>query len=118
MNILTDITFSLPWLFLILPLPLLVMWLMPRASSSQPEAIRVPFFEQIQSQQVQQINQTSRLWLILAIIIWALLVTSAARPQSIDEPIQLPVLGRNLMLAVDLSGSMEADDMVIGNRQL
>jgi Ca-activated chloride channel family protein len=118
MDILTDITFSLPWLFLTLPLPLLVMWLMPRASSSQPETIRVPFYAQIQSQQVQQTSQTSRLWLLLAMIIWALLVTSAARPQSIDEPIQLPVLGRNLMLAVDLSGSMEADDMIIGNRQL
>jgi Ca-activated chloride channel family protein len=47
-----------------------------------------------------------------------LLVMSAARPQSIDEPVQLPVVGRNLMLAVDLSGSMEADDMLIGDRQL
>ena len=118
MDILTDITFSLPRLFLVLPLPLLVIWLMPRASSSQPETIRVPFYAQIQSQQVQQTRQTSRLWLLLAMIIWVLLVTSAARPQSIDEPIQLPVLGRNLMLAVDLSGSMEADDMIIGNRQL
>jgi Ca-activated chloride channel family protein len=118
MDFLTDITFSLPWAFLILPLPLLVMWLMPRALSSQPTTIRVPFYAQIQSQQVQQTNQTSRLRLLLAIITWVLLVTSAARPQSIDEPIQLPVLGRNLMLAVDLSGSMEAEDMVIGNRQL
>ena len=118
MDILTDISFSLPWLFLVLPLPLLVIWLLPRASFSQPETIRVPFYAQIQSQRVQQASQASRLWLLLAIIIWVLLVTSAARPQSIDEPIQLPVLGRNLMLAVDLSGSMEADDMIIGNRQL
>jgi len=113
-----DIEFTLPWVFLVLPLPLLVMWLMQRASSSQPTTIRVPFYAQIQSQQLQQASNPSRLQLLIAILIWFLLVASAARPQSIDEPIQLPVLGRNLMLAVDLSGSMEADDMVIGDRQL
>ncbi len=113
-----DIEFTLPWIFLALPLPLLVMWLMPRASSSQPTTIRVPFYAQIQSQQLQQASNPSRLQLLIAILIWFLLVSSAARPQSIDEPIQLPVLGRNLMLAVDLSGSMEAEDMIIGNRQL
>lgn len=113
-----DIEFTLPWIFLTLPLPLLVMWLMPRASSSQPTTIRVPFYAQIQSQQLQQASNPSRLKLLIAILIWFLLVSSAARPQSIDEPIQLPVLGRNLMLAVDLSGSMEAEDMIIGNRQL
>ncbi len=113
-----DIEFTLPWIFLTLPLPLLVMWLMPRVSSSQPMTIRVPFYAQIQSQQLQQASNPSRLRLLLAIIIWLLLVSSAARPQSVDEPIQLPVLGRNLMLAVDLSGSREADDLIIGNRQL
>ena len=113
-----DIEFTLPWIFLALPLPLLVMWLMPRASSSLPTTIRVPFYAQIQSQQLQQASNPSRLQLLIAILIWFLLVSSAARPQSIDEPIQLPVLGRNLMLAVDLSGSMEAEDMIIGNRQL
>jgi len=113
-----DIEFTLPWIFLTLPLPLLVMWLMPRASSSQPTTIRVPFYAQIQSQQLQQASNPSRLRLLIVILIWFLLVSSAARPQSVDEPIQLPVLGRNLMLAVDLSGSMEAEDMIIGNRQL
>ena len=113
-----NIEFALPWIFLALPLPLLLMWLLPRTTSSQPVTIRVPFYSQLQSQQLQKDSNRSRLRLFVAIIIWLLLVLSAARPQSIDDPIQLPVLGRNLMLAVDLSGSMEADDMVIGNRQL
>ena len=113
-----DIEFALPLIFLALPAPLLVMWLLPRASSSQPATIRVPFYAQLQIQLQQQANNQSRLQLLIAIIIWLLLVTSAAQPQSIDEPVQLPVMGRNLMLAVDLSGSMEADDMVIGDRQL
>ena len=113
-----DIEFALPWIFLTLPLPLLVIWLLPRASSSQPVTIRVPFFAQIQSQQQRETSSRSRLRLTVAMIAWLLLVLSAARPQSVDDPVQLPVVGRNLMLAVDLSGSMEADDMVIGDRQL
>src|SRR5210317_734714 len=113
-----DIEFALPLIFLALPVPRLVMWLLPRASSSQPATIRVPFFAQVQTQQLYQAIHQSRLQLLIAIIIWLLLVSSAAQPQSIDEPVQLPVMGRNLMLAVDLSGSMEADDMVIGDRQL
>ena len=113
-----DIEFSLPWIFMALPLPLLLMWWLPRASSSQPETVRVPFYSQLQSQQLQKQTKGSGLRLFVAIIIWLLLVLSAARPQSIDDPVQLPVLGRNLMLAVDLSGSMEANDMVIGDRQL
>jgi Ca-activated chloride channel family protein len=97
---------------------LLVMWLLPRASSCQPATIRIPFYAQVQTQLLQQASNQSRLQSFIAIIIWLLLVSSAAQPQSVDDPVQLPVMGRNLMLAVDLSGSMEADDMVIGDRQL
>jgi Ca-activated chloride channel family protein len=113
-----DIEFALPLIFLTLPLPLLVMWLLPRASSCQPATIRIPFYAQVQTQLLQQANNQSRLQSFIAIIVWLLLVSSAAQPQSIDDPVQLPVMGRNLMLAVDLSGSMDADDMVIGDRQL
>jgi Ca-activated chloride channel family protein len=113
-----DIEFALPLIFLALPAPLLVMWLLPRASSSQPVTIRVPFYAQVRTQLLNKASKHSRLQLLIAFIIWLLLVSSAAQPQSMDEPIQLPVMGRNLMLAVDLSGSMEADDMVIGDRQL
>ena len=113
-----DIEFALPLIFLTLPLPLLVMWLLPRASSCQPATIRIPFYAQVQTQLLQQANNQSRLQSFIAIIVWLLLVSSAAQPQSIDDPVQLPVMGRNLMLAVDLYGIMEADDMVIGDRQL
>ncbi len=113
-----DIEFALPLIFLALPAPLLVMWLLPKASSSQPVTIRVPFYAQVQTQLLNKASKYPRLQLLIAFIIWLLLVSSAAQPQSMAEPIQLPVMGRNLMLAVDLSGSMEAEDMVIGDRQL
>lgn len=113
-----DIEFALPLIFLALPAPLLVMRLLPKASSSQPVTIRVPFYAQVQTQLLNKASKYPRLQLLIAFIIWLLLVSSAAQPQSMAEPIQLPVMGRNLMLAVDLSGSMEAEDMVIGDRQL
>jgi Ca-activated chloride channel family protein len=45
-----------------------------------------------------------------------MLVTAIARPQWIGEPIELPNTGRDLMLGLDLSGSMQIEDMQIGNR--
>lgn len=112
-----DIEFALPWIFLLLPLPLLAL-LLPRAPAVQPATIRVPFYTRLRPQQLQGAGGHSLFRLLAACVVWTLLVLAAARPQSIGEPVQLPVMGRNLMLAVDLSGSMEADDMIIGDRQL
>ncbi|MEA1890758.1 MAG: VWA domain-containing protein [Pseudomonadota bacterium] len=113
-----DINFSLPWIFLLLPLPLLIRLLLPKADELQISTIRVPFYAAMHSQLQHEAGPASRIRLIIAVVIWLLLLVSAARPQSVGDAIQLPVQGRNLMLAVDLSGSMEADDMVIGNRQV
>lgn len=49
------------------------------------------------------------------VLIWLALIISAARPQYIGEPVQLPTNGRDLMLAVDISGSMGTEDMEVGN---
>ena len=55
--------------------------------------------------------------LICCTLIWLLTVIAASRPQWLGDPVQLPSTGRDLMLSVDISGSMEAQDMVVGNRQ-
>jgi Ca-activated chloride channel family protein len=52
----------------------------------------------------------------LAWLAWALLCVAAARPQQLGEPIQPPHQGRELMLALDLSGSMSEPDMQLGGR--
>jgi Ca-activated chloride channel family protein len=113
-----DFEFALPWVFLALPLPLLFAWLAPRAEPMQPASIRIPFYAQLHRRRMQGRRQLSLARLLVAVLAWVLLLAAAARPQSLDDPVQLPVVGRNLMLAVDISGSMEADDMLIGNRQL
>jgi Ca-activated chloride channel family protein len=46
--------------------------------------------------------------------VWLLLLTAAARPLWIGEAIELPNSGRDLMMAVDISGSMQIEDMQVG----
>ena len=51
-------------------------------------------------------------------LIWLLLVVALARPQHVGEQVQLPVSGRDLLLAVDISPSMDEQDMVIQGRSI
>jgi Ca-activated chloride channel family protein len=53
---------------------------------------------------------------VLALLAWLLLLVSAARPQWIGDAQALPRSGRDLLLAVDASGSMSTEDMTIGGR--
>ncbi|HEY6598944.1 MAG TPA: VWA domain-containing protein, partial [Pseudomonadales bacterium] len=55
--------------------------------------------------------------LVLAWLAWACLIGAAARPQFTGDPVSLPSTGRDLMLAVDISGSMNTEDMEIDGRQ-
>ncbi len=112
-----NIEFAWPWLFAALPLPLLAL-LLPRAASAAPAALRFPFYEALQPSLQTHAGQRSRLRLILAVLAWLLLVLAAARPQLIGETVHLPISGRSLMLAVDISGSMQNEDMQINDRQL
>ena len=53
---------------------------------------------------------------MLAAIAWFLLVIACTRPQWLGEPIEQAVSGRDLMLAVDLSASMEEQDFMINKK--
>ena len=108
--------FAVPLMFAALPLPLLVVWLLPRAPESSGGALRLPFYRALHASMGEGRVTRSRLRLLLATLAWVLLVTAAARPQMLGEPVQLPVSGRDLLLAVDISGSMETEDMVLGKQ--
>lgn len=51
---------------------------------------------------------------ILLSLCWLTTVIALSRPIWIGEPVALPTSGRDLLLAVDISGSMEQEDMLIG----
>ncbi|WP_045825782.1 vWA domain-containing protein [Teredinibacter turnerae] len=108
------------WAWAFLPLPLLVYFLLPQVER-QEAALKVPFFSQVRALQHQATgtpahqHKISAGWLAF---IWVLLVTATARPQWVGEPITLPATGRDLLLAVDISGSMKTPDMVVQDKQI
>jgi Ca-activated chloride channel family protein len=105
-----------PWAFALLPAPLLARWLLP-AANTQDAALRAPFFSQWQNLSEGQGKTTAGSNLIntlLLTLLWLALVIACARPQWIGEAIELPNNGRDLMLAVDISGSMQVEDMQLG----
>jgi Ca-activated chloride channel family protein len=109
--------FAWPWWLLALPLPLLLRWLMP-AVRSRDTALRVPYGERLESLAVRRPAPPKRagygqVWLWLA---WFSLCFAAARPQQMGEVTQPPQSARDLMLAVDLSGSMQQVDMELNGR--
>ncbi|MFP7722260.1 vWA domain-containing protein [Lysobacter sp. A3-1-A15] len=104
-------------MLLALPLPWLVRLLLPPVRGSTP-ALKVPYApERLQAvaRGAGGRRATGGLGL-LAWLAWLLLCLAAARPQQLGEPIQPPQAGRDLMLALDLSGSMSQPDMALGNR--
>ncbi|MDQ6950333.1 MAG: VWA domain-containing protein [Mariprofundales bacterium] len=107
-----------PWMLAALPLPLLVYWLAPAAKNGGESALQVPFgsdFRQAGAGQGGHANARGwkrKLLLATMVLAWLLLVLAAARPQWLGDPVALPVKGRDLMLAVDLSGSMQIRDFV------
>jgi Ca-activated chloride channel homolog len=109
------LTFEWPWLVLTLPLPLLARWL-PRAPEPTSAALRLPFFAQLPLANSAPAGRAHWLRLLFAGLAWTLLVLAAARPQWLGEPIGVPVAGRDLMLALDISGSMEQDDYELNGR--
>jgi Ca-activated chloride channel family protein len=110
------LTLAWPLVLLALPLPLLAALLLPQAPASAGTALRLPFYDALHAALGKRRVARHRGRLLLAATGWLLLVAAAARPQFIGEPLQLPVSGRDLLLAVDISGSMETPDMQIGRQ--
>lgn len=111
------IHFGWPWILLLLPLPWLVWRLGPAAAVPESAALRVPFADEF-TRAAEESQWRARWPLWVAVLSWVLLVLAAARPQWLGERVTLPVSGRDLMLAVDLSGSMAEEDFVIEGRRV
>lgn len=106
--------FAWPWLLCALPLPWLVRWLLPPRRSASA-ALRVPYGTRIDAIATARGHSVQgRGPGVLAWLAWALLCLAAARPQQLGPAIAPPQMGRDLMLAVDLSGSMSEEDMELG----
>lgn len=104
-----------PWAFLLLLAPVLIYWLVPSYRESR-DSLQVPYFERLValSGETPRAGASIRRRLIIQAVAgllgWCLLVAALARPEWVGEPIQQEKTARDLMLALDLSGSMEATD--------
>ncbi|QNK00130.1 VWA domain-containing protein [Dyella telluris] len=106
-----------PWLLTLLPLPLLVWWLLP-PYGERTRAIRVPFFEDLtKATGLKPAHGAVVLrgnWLrrVLAPLCWVLVVLALAGPERLEPPIERTQSARDLLLAIDLSGSMATPDFL------
>jgi Ca-activated chloride channel family protein len=106
--------FAWPWVFALLPLPWLVWGVCKPASPVQ--ALRLPHASLTWSVGDRMSTRSAASWLL--VLGWLSLLVAAARPQTLGPPQAQTHSGRAMMLAVDLSGSMETPDMVLGGQQL
>lgn len=97
-----------PWVFYLLPLPLVLRLLLPRAKDANDAALRVPYLQDFSLSSQQQKRSRRGVWpVMLYLLAWSCLLFAASRPQWTGDAIELPVSGRDLMLAIDLSESMQ-----------
>lgn len=110
------LTLVWPWMLMLIPLP----WLYRRwrkALSGQGAALFAPGYAGIGDGQASGsgFKKQPLHWLLLSLL-WLSLVLAASRPQWVGEAVALPASGRDLLLAVDISGSMEEADMPVNDQ--
>ena len=108
-----------PLAFCLLPLPWLVRRWLPAFPVIPGAALRVPFLDELIPDTLSAVRRVPRrgagYWAVLA---WIGLITALARPQWLGEPLEHLISGRDVMLVVDLSASMEERDFFLHNRQV
>ena len=116
------ISWAWPWVFLLLPLPWVIQrFVKPATEVKEGSSLRVPFFQDImaigsKNSVIKHDSRTSR-YFWLGLLVWLLLLVAASRPQWVGNPVSLPISGRDVMMAVDVSGSMEIPDFTLEGEQ-
>jgi len=112
----SEIVWAWPWVLLALPLPLLAYFIFPARKRAGGRALRVPDmapYEALSSGAAK--SSRGLISALLLILMWFALITAAARPQFFGEPLGVPITGRDLMLCIDISGSMNEADLYSNN---
>lgn len=109
------IEFAHPLAFLALPLPILVRWLLP-PYRERVSALRVPFFQSVveaagaDPKAGAVIARRRAVQMITMALVWLCVITGLSKPEWVGEPIVRTEAARDIMLAIDLSASMDARD--------
>ncbi len=113
--------FIWPFVFLLLPLPLICRYLFKAVTGqagASSDALKVPFFGRLQQLKLPLQTNQRRFSPLLWWLVWLLLVGAAARPVWFGAPVVLNKEARNIMLALDVSGSMEEEDFDVNRRPI
>jgi Ca-activated chloride channel family protein len=117
------IEFVYPWAFILIPLPILVVLFAP-AYKERKSSIKVPYFARLvdvtgeKPQTGAVLLNRNNLQRLLIAFSWLCIVTAIAKPEMIGAPINQEKSARDLMIAVDLSGSMSVEDFTLPNTDI
>lgn len=109
------------WMLLFLPLPWLVQRFWRRKSQDHvaEAGLFMPFADDLRHiSQTQSAPQQQGKYQFLLWFAWVFLLLAVARPQWLGEPIDMSRSGRDLMLAIDLSGSMQTQDFAFSGQRV
>lgn len=106
-----------PWLLILLPLPILVYFFVPKKEKAISE-VYAPSLMILADQSSNQQQRSPLFIFILAGLAWTCLIVAASRPTFVGEPKSVTNSDRNMMLAVDISQSMLEEDMTFRGRQI
>lgn len=109
------ISFASLWALLLLPLPLFAWYLLP-PHREREEALRVPFFRRVAEAAGAEprvgavVLSRPRVATLAGVLCWGLVVVALARPERVGAPVTIERAARDVVLAIDISGSMDARD--------
>ena len=102
------ISFIWPWAFAVLPLPFLLRLILPRSKKTNDAALRVPRLSDYEQSKSDSFSHAKSRWpILLYSLAWICLIIASARPQWTGDAVELPISGRDLMMAIDISKSMD-----------
>ncbi|WP_346859173.1 VWA domain-containing protein [uncultured Draconibacterium sp.] len=115
--------FAYIWVFLFLPAPLLVFWLMPPLKQRK-EALKFPAFSDVEKASGQKAGSGAWVskrnvlqWIVLSLI-WIATLAALASPQIVGEPEMKVKTARNFVIAADISFSMANSDWEIDGERV
>lgn len=116
--------FHSPWFALLLPLPLLFRWLLPALPKEKhDEAVEISFPAIHRLNDIfpaYQVNKkrSESIFLGFLLVSWTLLIVALMQPEHVDQFRQVKNKGYDLMLAIDISASMQALDFSTSDKAI
>lgn len=109
------IIFTHKWLLLLVLLPFILFYVFP-SFKQKAFAIRIPFFDLAAKASGAKVERGVRVYkkpivdIIVGLLVWCCLVVALSEPVALGKPQTQTIVSRDVMLAIDLSGSMEEPD--------